>query len=293
MIAASAKTEGNMEEGERGMPGMHSHPHPAASASDSLVRPRILRPLPPKTSTSKASKDKRGGGKRSNRVAPVEEQECSRSGLATQADGSFISAKAKEQRAGNGGPGKGPGGNLQEQGIIAELTSKQKEEESMISSVEEDTSLSKSPIRGTAEVGSAYARAYHALPGPDRLLHHQEVDSWDLCLIVDSDQNTDEAKKEIKKLFKLLKKEGVMLSEPVPLDETGWEGRVLSLATATQGHCFGWWHPPRRARAGSGASEGDMSWSGVDERLKGVMLTTLGCIRTDAHDNSNAQMYHG
>ena len=60
---------------------------------------------------------------------------------------------------------------------------------------------------------------------------------WDLCLVVDPvTEDQAAARKEVDELVKLLRKEGLTITDPEPLDpEEGFVGKVFALCTASQG----------------------------------------------------------
>jgi len=73
-------------------------------------------------------------------------------------------------------------------------------------------------------------------PAPGVVGGDGDAESWDLCLVVDPvTEKEEDARKEVLDLFLLLRKEGLMLTNPHPLDpKAGFTGQVFALCTASQ-----------------------------------------------------------
>jgi len=62
------------------------------------------------------------------------------------------------------------------------------------------------------------------------------TENWDLCLVVDPvTKDQEAAQTEVESFFTLLRKEGLMITDPLHLDpNAGFTGKVMALCTASQ-----------------------------------------------------------
>ena len=63
-----------------------------------------------------------------------------------------------------------------------------------------------------------------------------ECENWDLCLVVDPvTKDQEAAQAEVESFFSLLRKEGLTVTDPLPMDpNAGFTGEVMALCTASQ-----------------------------------------------------------